>query len=332
MKRIHMISWIVTALSLLAFGTLPIRSARADDLMTVAAKTPGLSMLVKLIQAADLTKTLQDRGPYTLLAPNDDAFAKLPKEQMDDLLKPENTPKLRSLLLYHVIGAKFLSVDLAGMSPGSKGPSLSGATLTLTWSNPPIFNGAAKVVKADILADNGVIHIVDTVLMPPVPRVAAAAIGTKGDTMIGKETITALAAKTKELSVLYDLLKTTGLDETLEKRGPLTVFAPTNDAFNKIGGSIMVERLKDPRNRAQLLSILTYHLVPGRYAAADLKGLDGATLPTTDRGTSLAVSAKEGARVNAARVVKADIAAKNGIIHLIDAVLVPPKYPAEPTK
>jgi uncharacterized surface protein with fasciclin (FAS1) repeats len=300
--------------------------ARADDLLTVAAKTPELSTLVRLIQAADLGKSLQGRGPFTLLAPNDDAFARLPKGQIDDLMKPENAPKLRALLLYHVISARFRAADFGGISVGSKGPALSGAMLTLTSVNPPVFNGMARIVKTDLAADNGVIQVIDAVLTPPVPRPVTAApptVGRKGDALIGTETLAALAAKTPQLSTLYDLLKTAGLDETLEKRGPFTVFAPTNAAFAKIGGG--VDRLKDPQNRAQLLAILMYHLVPGRYAAADLMSLDGTALATAERGANLTISAKDGIHANGAKAIQTDVAAKNGILHLIDAVLVPPK-------
>ncbi|MBU6337564.1 MAG: fasciclin domain-containing protein [Acidobacteria bacterium] len=134
------------------------------------------------------------------------------------------------------------------------------------------------------------------------------------------ETIVAAAAATPDLSTLVSALKAADLVSTLEGKGPFTVFAPTNQAFSDIQPT--VDKLLEPANKAELKKVLTYHVVPGTYTSADLK--DGQKLKTVE-GQDLTVSIKGGTvKVNDATVEKADIETSNGVVHIIDGVLVPP--------
>ncbi|MDX1935377.1 MAG: fasciclin domain-containing protein [Capsulimonadales bacterium] len=328
--RKAMLAAIVVLLAIPAF---------AEDIPTLAAKDPQFSTLVRLLQAADLTETLKQPGPFTVLAPTNEAFEKLPQTQRDDLLKPENRAMLRRVLLFHVTRGKMTAADVGRLAVGTRGPTLAGDELTVTSTEPLKINGA-MVVRTDINADNGVIHVIDTVLMPTTPSPSGPAVtpttGTVAPlpnaTPLGTMTLTEVASADPQFSTLVTLLKAAGFDESLSKRGPLTVLAPTNEAFNKLPSGT-VEDLMKPENLTTLQAILKYHLVPGQYVASDVSGLNGQAASTTLRGSTLAVSTTGGVRVNNATVVRPDVGARNGVIHVIDTVLMPPAsaLPQKPT-
>jgi uncharacterized surface protein with fasciclin (FAS1) repeats len=135
-----------------------------QDIVDTAVAAGSFKKLVAAVTAADLGATLKGTGPFTVFAPSDDAFAKLPAGTVETLLKPENKAKLAALLKLHVVAGKVMAADIKGpMSP----VSVNGETLTITTDHGVTVNGA-KVTKADIAATNGVIHVIDTVLMPKV--------------------------------------------------------------------------------------------------------------------------------------------------------------------
>jgi uncharacterized surface protein with fasciclin (FAS1) repeats len=135
-----------------------------DDIVETAIKAGSFPTLVAAVKAAGLAETLKGKGPFTVFAPNEAAFAKLPKATLDDLMKPENKGKLASLLSHHVVSGKILSKDIAGKTMKSK--SVQGAELSIDATKDVMID-KAKVVKADIESSNGVIHVIDTVLMLP---------------------------------------------------------------------------------------------------------------------------------------------------------------------
>ncbi|MEJ7614486.1 MAG: fasciclin domain-containing protein [Candidatus Fervidibacter sacchari] len=144
-------------------GTQP-----ADDIPTVAVKAGQFKTLVKALEAAELVDALKGKGPFTVFAPTDDAFAKLPKGTLEELLKPENKEKLQSILLYHVVPGKYLSADVRKLKSGTKVETLlKGKKVTITLKRKDIFVDGAKVIKADVMASNGVIHVIDKVILPP---------------------------------------------------------------------------------------------------------------------------------------------------------------------
>ena len=132
------------------------------DIVDTAVAAGSFNTLVAAVTAADLGSTLKGAGPFTVFAPTDDAFAKLPAGTVDDLVKPENKAKLAAILTLHVVSGKVMSSDITGpMNPAS----VNGEALSIETTNGVTVNGA-KVVTADVEASNGVIHVIDTVLLP----------------------------------------------------------------------------------------------------------------------------------------------------------------------
>ena len=154
------------AMFLLA-GTIALSAgtARAADIVDTAVAAGSFKTLVAAIQAAGLVNTLKGPGPFTVFAPTDAAFTALPPGALDSLLKPENKPKLVAILTYHVVPGKILSSDLAGKKVMPK--TVEGQTLAIDATGSAVKVEGATVIKADVSADNGVIHVIDRVLMPP---------------------------------------------------------------------------------------------------------------------------------------------------------------------
>jgi uncharacterized surface protein with fasciclin (FAS1) repeats len=132
------------------------------DIVDIAAGNESFSTLVAAVQAADLVDTLKGEGPFTVFAPTDEAFAALPAGTVEDLLKPENKDKLTAVLTYHVVPGKVMSGDL---SDGMTATTVQGSDVTIGTTDGVSVDGA-KVVQADIEASNGVIHVIDSVILP----------------------------------------------------------------------------------------------------------------------------------------------------------------------
>ena len=146
----------------IAFGAT---MARAADIVDTAVAAGSFKTLVAAVQAAGLVDTLKGKGPFTVFAPADEAFAKLPPGTVESLLKPENKAKLQAVLTYHVVPAKVMAADV---KPGEQMVgTVQGTKVNVTGSGGGVNVNDAKVVKADIVADNGVIHVIDKVILPP---------------------------------------------------------------------------------------------------------------------------------------------------------------------
>ncbi len=143
---------------------LPARAEAANDIVDTAVAAGSFNTLVAAVQAAGLVDALKGPGPLTVFAPTDEAFAKLPEGTLDSLLKPENAEQLKAILLYHVVSGKVMSSDIKGEL---KPETLQGATLDVKASSGGVMVNDAKVVGADVVASNGVIHVIDTVVLPP---------------------------------------------------------------------------------------------------------------------------------------------------------------------
>jgi uncharacterized surface protein with fasciclin (FAS1) repeats len=154
---------LAAALGLAVLTASPeIRAADAPDIVAVASSAGNFTTLVAAIKAAGLVETLQGPGPFTVFAPTDEAFAKLPAGTVDDLLKPENKQKLVAILTYHVIPAKVMAADV---KTGSV-KTVNGASLNIVVADGKVTVNSANVIKTDIPASNGVIHVIDAVLLP----------------------------------------------------------------------------------------------------------------------------------------------------------------------
>ena len=158
---------ILTLTAIVAFSSL-VGIAHADtkaaskDIVAVASANGSFNTLVAAVKAAGLVETLQGPGPFTIFAPTDEAFAKLPKGTVEDLLKPENKAKLVSILTYHVVAGKVMAADVKTM----KAKTVNGQSLDVKVTDGSVTVDSAKVVKTDVAASNGVIHVIDTVVLP----------------------------------------------------------------------------------------------------------------------------------------------------------------------
>ena len=133
-----------------------------NDIVAVASSAGIFNTLCAAVKAAGLVETLQGAGPFTVFAPTDEAFAKLPKGTVEDLLKPENKEKLVAILTYHVVAGKVMAADVKSM----KAKTVNGQSLDVKVSDGVVTVDNAKVVKTDVAASNGVIHVIDTVVLP----------------------------------------------------------------------------------------------------------------------------------------------------------------------
>merc|ERR1719453_2678133 len=201
--------------------------APLPSIPALATADKDLSTLVAALKAADLVDTLSGKGPFTVFAPTNEAFAKLPKGTLDNLLKPENKKQLVDILTYHVAAADVHKADLMDMDMLQ---TVEGKKVTVRVADGGVLINSAKVTSADNDASNGVVHIIDAVLMPPSPPAPTPAAPTPAPL----PTIPALATADKDLSTLVSALKAADLVDTLSGKGPFTVFAPTNEAFAKL--------------------------------------------------------------------------------------------------
>ncbi|GAA6200628.1 fasciclin domain-containing protein [Aquicoccus sp. SU-CL01552] len=152
---------IATAAAMTA-GTAAFAGGHSKDIVDTAVSAGSFTTLVAAVQAAGLVETLKGEGPFTVFAPTDEAFAALPEGTVETLLKPENKDQLTAILTYHVVPGKVMSTDL---SDNMMAPTVQGGDLTIMTEGGVTVNGA-KVISADVMASNGVIHVIDQVILP----------------------------------------------------------------------------------------------------------------------------------------------------------------------
>lgn len=275
--------------------TAPIRS----DIVDTAVAAGSFKTLVAAVQAAGLVETLKGAGPFTVFAPTDEAFAKLPSGTVESLLKPENKAKLQAILKYHVVAGAVKAADVVKLT-GAK--TVQGQNVEIKVADGKVMVDGATVVKTDIETSNGVIHVIDSVILPNDKDIV--------DTAVGAGSFKTLVAA----------VKAAGLVETLKGKGPFTVFAPSDEAFAKLPAGT-VESLLKPENKDKLIAILTYHVVPGAVYAGDVVKVSSAD---TVNGKKLTVKVTDaGVIVGGAHVVATDIDTTNGVIHVVDSVILP---------
>ncbi len=275
------------------------------DIVETAVAAGKFNTLAAALKAAGLVETLKGKGPFTVFAPTDEAFAKLPAGTVEMLLKPENKAKLVSILTYHVASGAVTADKVMGMKNAT---TVNGQRVDIATRDGKVWiDGKATVIMADVKASNGVIHAIDTVLMP-----------------IEKDILTT-ASEAGSFTTLAKAIEWTGLTETLKGKGPFTVFAPTDEAFAKLPAGTL-DMLMKPENKEKLKSILTYHVLPGRVYA------DQAVTMTesikTVQGTTFGIKVKDGkvwiGNTKAmAEITATDLEASNGVIHVIDTVIMP---------
>ena len=291
----------------------------AASVVDVAFGDSQFSKLSAAIGAAGLTDTLRGAGPFTVLAPTDTAFNNLPAGVLDKLLLPANKDVLAKILSFHVISGKVASADIV------TGPvkSIEGTDLNFTSADGKVSVNGANVITPDVPAGNGVVHAIDAVMVPAsvdlTKLVADGAAATTPAAGAAAGDIVAVAAANGSFGTLVKAVEAAGLVDTLKGPGPFTVFAPTDEAFAKVDPAVLAKLLL-PENKAVLAKVLTYHVVAGKLMAADVKTGEVATV----EGSKAALVADAGkVTIDGATVVTADVAASNGVIHVIDAVLLP---------
>ncbi len=279
----------------------------APSIVDIAVEDGRFTTLVTALQAAGLVEALQGDGPFTVFAPTDDAFAALPEGALDDLLA--DTDALSSVLLYHVVDGAVMAADVVGLD-GQEVDTLSGDKVLITVDGENVMVNESNVIITDIEGSNGVIHVIDAVLLPPVD-----------ETGMMDKTIVDIAVEDENFSTLVAALTEAGLVEALQGDGPFTVFAPTNDAFAALPEGALDELLADTES---LSNVLLYHVVSGAVKAADVVALDGQEVETLSGDSIIVKLDGEDVMINDAMVVITDIEASNGIIHVVDAVILPP--------
>lgn len=264
------------------------------NIVETAIAAGEFKTLVAAVKAADLAETLSGDGPFTVFAPTDAAFAKLPEGTVDVLLKDKD--RLSSILTYHVVPSQVTAAEVVKLTSAE---TVNGQSVSITANGKGVMIDGAKVVTTDILCSNGVIHVIDAVILP------------KDKDLI--ET----AREAGSFQTLLTALEAANLMDALKGRGPFTVFAPSDEAFAKLPDGALQSLLAD---KERLSAVLTYHVVPGLVRSTDVVEMQAAR---TLQGSEISISADDAVQINNATVVMADVGASNGVIHVINEVLLP---------
>jgi uncharacterized surface protein with fasciclin (FAS1) repeats len=283
--------------------------APAPNIVGLAQATPDLSILVEAVVAADLAGTLADpSASFTVFAPTNAAFAALLTElgvTKEQLLA--NKPLLTAVLKYHVLGAR---VTKAQIPLGRAVEPLEGGFFKIEAKGADVVitdgrNREAKIVATDIYGQNGVVHLIDRVILP------------------ADKNIVELAQSLPDFSILVEAVVAADLAGVLSGSGPFTVFAPTNAAFAALLGELGISKEALLANTDLLTAVLTYHVLPARALAAEVVPGDQ---PNTVQGQKFSISGEfviTDGRERTANIAATDVFASNGVIHVIDRVILP---------
>lgn len=290
-----------------------------DNTITgIASRTSDLSVLVQALNKADLAATLQGSGPFTVFAPTNNAFTTFLNTNGYANLDAVPVAALKEILLNHVISGTNESTDLVNntyIKTLAKGTASATNTLSMyvNTTSGVRLNGVSSVTTADVMASNGVIHIVDAV--------------------IGLPTIVTHATANPNFSSLVGALTGPGQPNfvsILSGTGPFTVFAPTNTAFTNLNAELAA--IPFTPSTSQLTSVLQYHVINGNVLASDLPAVvaGGGVVPTLNT-QNITISLTGGAKITgtfsparpASNIVATDVQCSNGVIHVLDKVLLP---------
>ena len=266
----------------------------------VIAASESHTTLETALLTAGLDDALNGNGPFTVFAPSNDAFANIPEADLNNLLA--NAAQLNAVLLHHVHAGNLSGQDVVAMD-GMSIETLNNDQLMVTVNGSTVLIDVATVTATDIVADNGVVHVIDMVLMP--------------------ETLTTVfdvIANSENHTQLENAILTADLDGALNGVGPFTVFAPSDDVFDELT-ELALQALLD--NTELLTSILLHHVHSGELLAADLLTMDGMTIETLNEDElSISISGQT-VKIDMATVTAPDLTAINGVVHVIDMILMP---------
>ena len=313
------------------------------SVLDLAVEAGQFSTLIAAIDAAGLSETLEGEGPFTVFAPTDAAFAEA--LEVLDLTAEEllASPDLAAILTYHVLGQEADS-QLVATLDGQEVPTVQGEAVLVKVDGGQVMVNDATVVSADLQADNGIVHVINKVLLPPTiaEALGVAAPEETTTTTVAETTTTTMAPEPTIADIVVELASgdpaeftillaavqaadAAVIDALSDPEQELTVFAPTDEAFAaalEALGLTAEELLASP----DLTNILLYHVAPGVFLAADVVAAAPiAELPTLLEGSTLSIEVVDGSVVinETATVVQPDVVASNGVIHVIDAVLLP---------
>jgi len=291
---------------------IPESATSKKTITKIVRNSPEFSLLETALLQTGLDEALEGSGPFTVFAPTDDAFHAAGFNSADDI-KSVPVATLKTILLYHVLGSKVLSSAIPAAANTEVATLNSGVPVFVTKMNNKVCVNGAEVVIKDIIAKNGVIHAVNKVLFPPTGTIVDAVAGNPDFSLLLQAVIRAGSSGTDIAAVL-------------SSAGPFTVFAPTNSAFQDLLTALGAASLNDIP-ATTLRDVLLYHVISSRVFSCNLT--DGLTAGTALPGTSLEFDLSAGAKVkgsgntSASGILKTDIVTTNGVIHVIDRVLLP---------
>jgi uncharacterized surface protein with fasciclin (FAS1) repeats len=311
--------WVRWLLAASFFSTLSACSLDSKDddhplppanVVVVAQGDPKFSILVEAVTAAGLTTTLTGPGPFTVFAPTNDAFAALLTELgITKAALLADKPLLTSVLTYHVLPAKVLKADVPAGKPIT---TVQGASFQVdaVSGNLVITDGRNRkstITATDIVAGNGVVHVIDKVILPPT-------------------TVVGVAQGNPQFSILVEAVTAAGLGSTLSGAGPYTVFAPTNDAFAALLTELGITKAALLADKPLLTAVLTYHVLPAKVLKAGVPAgkaittVQGGIFKIDAVGTGLVITDGRNRKSN---ITTTDLTATNGTVHVIDKVILP---------
>lgn len=287
--------------------TEPTEPTASNNLIETATEAGDFTTLLSAIEAASLQDVLADPdSEFTVFAPTDAAFAVLGEDAVTALLADNEA--LNDTLLYHVLPGSIDAATAIGLA-GTEITMQNGETAMLSLAEDgSLMINDATVTTTDIVASNGIIHVIDAVLTPPTESVPVNIVQT--------------AAAAGTFTTLVAALEASGLDQVLANEAQnFTVFAPTDDAFTALGQDAVDALLADA---AGLNDTLLYHVLPGAVDAETAISLAGTSITMQNGADAMLSLSGEQLMINSSNVTVTDIIASNGIIHVIDAVLIPP--------
>jgi transforming growth factor-beta-induced protein len=275
----------------------------SKNIVQVASSNSDFSILVQALDKAGLVSTLEGAGPFTVFAPTNAAFNTLFTQLGVSGINDLSAETLRPILLNHVISGNVKSMDIStgyAATFNKTAPGENNVKIFISKGSDVMVDGS-KVVIADVMASNGVIHAIDKVILP--------------------SSVVSHAINNPNFSILVQAVVKAGLVEALSAPGPFTVFAPTNDAFNALFAALGVSGIGN-LTAEQLTPILLYHVVSGNVVASQVAT---GMVPTLKAGSNISIVANTmGVKLNGnSNVVATDVQGSNGVIHVIDTVLLP---------
>lgn len=278
-------------------------TSKPNTIVDVASSDPQFSILLQAVTKAGLGSTLSSSGPFTVFAPTNDAFNTLFSQLGVNGIEDLSAEVLKPILLNHVLSGKNMAADIATgyfATANNTAPGMNNVKVFINKGSSVMVD-ESKVIATDVMASNGVIHAVDKVILPP--------------------SVVNHALNNPDFSILVQAVVKAGLVDALSAEGPFTVFAPTNQAFNNLFTTLGVSGIED-LSAEQLTPILLYHVVSGNVTASQVSA---GSVPTLKEGSNISITV-DGMGVklnNNSKVVATDVQGTNGVIHAIDAVILP---------